>query len=80
MSDRKKRDYALDTRDIKVVQRGGFFDPITISITSGAFGALKGLVPAEEISVLRENLLKYCERDTVAMVNLVAKLRLSENP
>jgi hypothetical protein len=36
---------------------------------------LKGLVPTEEITGLRENLLSYCERDTFAMVKLVDKLR-----
>jgi hypothetical protein len=36
---------------------------------------LKGLVPVEEIPALRQNLLKYCERDTFAMVKLVEKLR-----
>jgi hypothetical protein len=36
---------------------------------------LKGRVPAQEISGLRESLLKYCERDTYAMVRLVEKLR-----
>jgi hypothetical protein len=37
---------------------------------------LKGLVPAEEIPGLSENLLKYCELDTLAMVALVDKLQL----
>jgi hypothetical protein len=37
---------------------------------------LKGLVPPNEISDLRGNLLKYCERDTLAMVKLVEKLLL----
>jgi hypothetical protein len=36
---------------------------------------LKGLVPKEEISSLRDQLLKYCERDTIAMVKLVEKLK-----
>jgi hypothetical protein len=36
---------------------------------------LKGLVPKEEIHSLREGLLRYCERDTFAMVKLVEKLR-----
>jgi hypothetical protein len=38
-------------------------------------GLLKGLVPATDIPRLRENLLKYCERDTLGMVKLVEKLR-----
>ncbi len=38
--------------------------------------ALKGLIPKEEVSKLRENLLKYCERDTLAMVRLVEKLQM----
>jgi hypothetical protein len=37
---------------------------------------LKGQIPKEEISGLRENLLKYCERDTLAMVKLVEKLQI----
>jgi len=37
---------------------------------------LKGLIPKEEIAKLRENLSKYCERDTLAMVKLVEKLQL----
>lgn len=37
---------------------------------------LKGLVPVDEIPSLRENLSSYCERDTLAMVKLVEKLRL----
>ena len=37
---------------------------------------LKGLIPGDEIPSLRENLLKYCERDTFAMVKLVEKLQL----
>jgi hypothetical protein len=37
---------------------------------------LKGLVPTEEISGLRENLLNYCKRDTLAMIKLVEKLQL----
>jgi len=36
---------------------------------------LKGLVPTEEISGLRQNLLNYCKRDTLAMVKLIEKLR-----
>jgi hypothetical protein len=36
---------------------------------------LKGLIPNDEIPKLRENLLKYCELDTLAMVKLVEKLR-----
>ena len=36
---------------------------------------LKGQVPAQEISGLRDSLLRYCERDTYAMVKLVEKLR-----
>ena len=47
-----------------------------MSSTSNQFlGVLKGIVPAEDISKLRENLLKYCERDTFAMVKLVEKLQ-----
>ena len=37
---------------------------------------LKSLIPKEEIPKLRENLSKYCERDTLAMVKLVEKLQL----
>jgi hypothetical protein len=36
---------------------------------------LKGHVPAERIAGVRGNLLKYCERDTWAMVKLVEALR-----
>jgi len=35
---------------------------------------LKGIIPAEEIVNLRQNLTNYCERDTFAMVRLVEKL------
>ena len=51
------------------IQEGG-------TASSQFLGLLKGLIPKEEISKLRENLLKYCERDTMAMVILVEKLRL----
>jgi hypothetical protein len=40
---------------------------------------LKGLVPQEEHSNLRENLRRYCERDTFAMVKLVEKLSAVAN-
>ena len=36
---------------------------------------LKGSVPVEQVSALRENLLAYCKRDTHSMVVLVDKLR-----
>ena len=40
---------------------------------------LKGLIPKEENPKLRENLLRYCERDTFAMVKLVEKLHMIAN-
>ena len=56
------------------------YDDLTIQeggTASNQFLALlKGLVPAAEIANLRQNLLSYCERDTVAMVKLVEKLRI----
>jgi hypothetical protein len=36
---------------------------------------LKALVPSSDIPSLRDQLLKYCERDTFAMVKLLEKLR-----
>jgi hypothetical protein len=40
---------------------------------------LKGIVPSPEIPSLRDQLSKYCERDTVAMVKLVEKLHMIAN-
>ncbi len=39
-------------------------------------GILKGLIAKDEIPKVRENLSRYCERDTFAMVRLVERLRL----
>ncbi len=44
------------------------------SEASGAFDQMTGL-PLEELAKLRENLLKYCELDTYAMVKILRKLR-----
>ena len=54
--------------DDLAIQEGG--------TASNQFLALhRGQIPKEEIPCLRENLLRYCERDTIAMVKLVEKLR-----
>jgi len=56
------------------------YDDLTIqeggTASNQFLGLLKGQVPKEEIPSLRENLLSYCERDTIAMVKLVEKLQI----
>jgi hypothetical protein len=56
------------------------YDDLTIqeggTASNQFLNLLRGLVPAMEVASFRENLLRYCERDTLAMVELVEKLRL----
>jgi hypothetical protein len=40
---------------------------------------VKGMVPTNEIPALRENLMLYCKRDTLAMVTLIERLHLTCN-
>jgi len=54
--------------DDLAIQEGG-------TASNQFLGLQKGMVPSAEIPSLRKNLSSYCERDTVAMVKLVEKLR-----